>query len=94
MRFACPRICSSAKNTSVYVPEQAEKKTTSVKSLNAKSQNNQNENKKMSIDQYSHAFIDEYASGEFSNKTCSFSYLVSMSFMQQIYVRHLSTAIH
>ena len=82
MRFACPRICSSTKNTSVYVPEQAEKKTTP--SLNAKSQNNQNENRKMSIDQYSHAFIDEYASGEFSNKTCSFPYLVSMSFMQQI----------
>ena len=91
MRFACPRICSRAKNTLVYVPEQAEKKSTSVKSLTAKSQNNQNENRKMSIDQYSHAFIDEYASGEFPNKT---GRLINLLCFNEFYATNLSTAIH
>ena len=65
MRIGCPRICSRAKNTAVHEPELTEK-TVSVQSLAIESQKNEAENRKISIDQFSHVFDDEYASGEFS----------------------------
>ena len=64
MVFLCFRKCSKTKRIVVYEPELIEKNSTSKNPRNESKENTSDE-RKISIDQYSHYFIDEYASGLF-----------------------------
>ena len=66
MVFLCFRKCSKTKRIAVYEPELIEKNSTFVENPRNESKENTSDERKISIDQYSHYFIDEYASGQFS----------------------------
>ena len=64
MRFSCLRLCSKSKTPAVHEPTLPEKKSTVVEKsiIGDESNRNTQPGRKISIDQYSHVFIDEYAS--------------------------------
>ena len=70
MRIFCPNLCVPSKCTKVKktsVPKLVEKNPFSMKNVTDESDKKKQElenDRKISIDQYSHYFIDEYASGE------------------------------
>ena len=65
MVFLCFRKCSKTKRIAVYEPELIEKNSTLVENPGNEFKDNTSDERKISIDQYSHYFIDEYASGPF-----------------------------
>ena len=69
MRFLCIRLCSKSKTPAVHEPTLPEEKPTVVENSdirdgpsNTPPGRNSPKDRKISIDQYSHVFIDEYAS--------------------------------
>ena len=66
MVFLCFRKCSKTKRMAVHEPELIEKNSALVENLRHEFKGNTQDDRKISIDQYSHYFIDEYASGQFS----------------------------
>ena len=63
MRFSCFRLCSKSKTPAVHEPTLPEKKSTVIEKSNSRdgSKRDTQTERKISVDQYSHVFTDEYA---------------------------------
>ena len=63
MRFLCFRLCSKSKTPAVHEPTLPEEKSTVIEKSNSRdgSKRDTQTERKISVDQYSHVFTDEYA---------------------------------